>query len=631
MPNVALRGFVRAVVEGATLAAAVLGAFWFRFDGAIPAERTSQLAWAVVIVVVVKTLALAVAGINRQSWQYVTLRDMAEVTRVMLVVSAALAVIRAVMGPAGDSFAPIVLPYGVIVADLSLSLSGLTSIRALRRVQAEHRWSRVTGAPVNDVQRAVLVGAGHAGMMTLRDLRHGSAGRLEPVVFVDDDPAKAGRRVGGLDVVGTIDDLASVVAVHDIDVAIITMARASGAAIRRVMGACEAAGLVPKIVPTLTEIVSGQVSVSRIRDVAPEDLLGRDQVGLDDGEARRLVEGRCVMVTGAGGSIGSELVRQVARLRPARLLLIDRAEPALWAIHREITAHHPRLAVQPLLADVCDRSRMASIFAGETPDVVLHAAAHKHVPMMEANPGEAVKNNIGGTKVVADLAALHHVQRFVLISTDKAVNPTSVMGATKRAAELYVGHVVATRGLHGMAVRFGNVLGSTGSVVPIFQQQVAQGGPVTVTHPDMQRYFMTIPEASQLVVQAAAIGRAGETLVLDMGEPVRILDLAEAVVRLSGLEPYVDIPIEFSGIRSGEKLFEELSLAEEQASRTRHPKIWIGSRSPGDTAAHEDLSALLAKADGPAGDLLASLRQVVRQYARPLPADAKPKAAAAAA
>lgn len=610
MRHGALRGIVRSIIEGTTLAVAMLGAFLIRFDGVIPIERTQQLGWAIAVWVVATLVGLALAGINRHSWQYVTLRDMVDVTRVLVVVAVVLGLVRLVVGTGIAPPVLVALPYGVIAANLALSLVGLTGIRALRRVQSERRSGKAGTESRTPPQRAVLIGAGHAGMTMLRDLRHGSAGRLQPVAFVDDDPIKLGRRVAGLDVVGTIDDLVRVVAEHHIDTVIITIARARGSDIRRIVAACDAVGIVPKIVPTLDEIVHDEVRVSRVRDVAVEDLLGRDQVTLEQEEARALVSGHCVLVTGAGGSIGSELVRQSIANGAGTVLLVERSEPALWAVHREAQAASADVQVVALLADVTDRRRMEGVFDTFRPDVVLHAAAHKHVPMMEHNPGEAVKNNVGGTQVLVDLAADFGVDRFVLISTDKAVNPTSVMGATKRVAERYLQHVAAATGLHAVAVRFGNVLDSQGSVVPIFREQVRRGGPVTVTHPGVTRFFMTIPEASQLVLEAAAIGHPGEILVLDMGEPVRIVDLAESVIRLSGLEPGRDIPIEFTGLRAGEKLYEELLLSDEGATRTRHPKIWIGStRDSTWDSATADIAMLLQASDHPD---LAVVRMLVR-------------------
>ena len=370
-------------------------------------------------------------------------------------------------------------------------------------------------------RRVLLIGAGRAGVMVGKEISQRPELALQPVGFVDDDPNKAHRRIGGLDVLGTTDDLAMLARTTGATEAILTMASVERADIRRIVHACEAAGLDTQIIPGLFEIVGGQVNVSRIRPVSVEDLLGRDLVELDPTSLHDLLGARTVMVTGAGGSIGSELARQAARFGPSRIVLVERSEPALWAVHRSLVAEFPALRVDACIADVTDRARMRALFEQHHPEVVAHAAAHKHVPMMEEHPGEAVKNNVGGTRIVVDLAAEYRVHRFVLVSTDKAVNPTSVMGATKRITERYVQHVAATTGLNFVAVRFGNVLGSAGSVVPVFEQQVREGGPVTVTHPDMVRYFMTIPEASGLVLQAAALGSPGEILVLDMGEPVK--------------------------------------------------------------------------------------------------------------
>jgi FlaA1/EpsC-like NDP-sugar epimerase len=326
----------------------------------------------------------------------------------------------------------------------------------------------------------------------------------------------------------------------------------------------------------LYEILQGNVKVSRIRDVQIEDLLGREPVTLDQESLETFLTDRTILVTGAGGSIGSELVRQVARIRPSNLLLLERAEFALFNIEREVRSAFPNINIVPLIADITDELRMRSILSRYHPDVILHAAAHKHVPMMELNCEEAVKNNILGTRLVAELAGEFGVEAFVLISTDKAVRPTSIMGATKRIAELVVQDLETKYATRYVAVRFGNVIGSAGSVIPIFREQICSGGPVTVTHPDMVRYFMTIPEASQLVLQAGAMGKGGEIFILDMGEPVRILDLAKATIRLSGLRPFEDIDIIFTGIRPGEKLFEELQTNGEFMSKTLHPKIYIG-------------------------------------------------------
>jgi FlaA1/EpsC-like NDP-sugar epimerase len=359
-----------------------------------------------------------------------------------------------------------------------------------------------------------------------------------------------------------------------------------------------------KIIPGVSELVEGKVNLSFIRDVAIEDLLRREPVELDSQAIAGTIEGRVVMVTGAGGSIGSELCRQLCHFAPARLLLVERAENALFEIHRELAKSFPGQLTEACLADLCDEARMARLLLEHRPEVVFHAAAHKHVPMMEQNPGEAVKNNVHGTRLLCDLSDAHGVSCLVMISTDKAVHPSSVMGASKRAAEIYVQALSQHSKTRFGIVRFGNVLGSAGSVVPIFKKQIAAGGPITVTHPDMQRYFMTIPEAAQLVLQAGTMGSGGEVFILDMGDPVKVMDLARDLVRLSGLKQE-EIAFEFTGIRPGEKLSEELSTQAERADKTRHPKILVGRTSARDVAeVRRALDALLVVAQGGAGDAI---------------------------
>jgi FlaA1/EpsC-like NDP-sugar epimerase len=423
-------------------------------------------------------------------------------------------------------------------------------------------------------------------------------------------------------VLGTTDRLAELCVQHGAQQVLITMASAPGSTVRRISKLAEEAGLPTKIIPGLFEIAGGRVELTRIRPVAIEDLLRREPVDLDTEAIAKDLRERVVLVTGAGGSIGSELCRQVATFRPSRLLLAERAENNLFEIHRELTARHRDLEIIPLIADATDPERMRQIFATYAPYAVFHAAAHKHVPMMEWNPGEALKNNVFGTKTVADLAHDHRVASFVMISTDKAVNPTSVMGATKRVAEMYVQALAKRSETRFVTVRFGNVLGSAGSVIPIFRQQIESGGPVTVTHPEMRRYFMTIPEACQLVLQAGSMGEGGEIFVLDMGEPVKIVDLARDLIRLSGFRPDEDIEIEFTGVRPGEKLFEEISTDAENADKTRHPKIYVGRRPSAEwPVVQRHLQALEACLEAPTHDrVVAALRDCVPEYQEPEPA-----------
>ncbi|HEX5854947.1 MAG TPA: nucleoside-diphosphate sugar epimerase/dehydratase, partial [Thermoanaerobaculia bacterium] len=398
--------------------------------------------------------------------------------------------------------------------------------------------------------------------------------------FVDDDPRKYDLTIQGVRVLGATSDLPGLVRKLAIDEVVITIAQAPRAAIRRIVQICESVPVKVRIMPGIWEILQGDVQVSSIRDVDIEDLLGRDPVKLDEEEIRRFLVGSVVMVTGAGGSIGSELARQVARLGPRQLLLVERAEFALFDVDREIRRRWPDSRPVAVVADIGDEARMHRVFEDHRPQIILHAAAHKHVPLMEANASEAIRNNVLGTARLGTLAGEYGVDVFVMISTDKAVRPTSVMGASKRVAELVVQDLDGRYRTRFVAVRFGNVLGSAGSVIPIFREQIRNGGPVTVTHPDMVRFFMTIPEASQLVLQAGAMGKGGEIFVLDMGEPVRIVDLAQEMIRLSGFKPNEDIDVVFTGVRPGEKLYEEMGTEEENVSPTGKAKILIGKIPP---------------------------------------------------
>ncbi len=398
--------------------------------------------------------------------------------------------------------------------------------------------------------------------------------------------------INGVEVLGTTADLPRLVRELGIDHVIITIGEIQRKEMRRRLEICQSVPVRARTIPGLYEILQGDVSISRFRDVRLEDLLEREVVEVDDGDLSGFLGRKAVMVTGAGGSIGSELCRQIARFGPSRLLLVERAEGALFTIHRELTGSWPDLPILPLLADVGDRNRMQGLFAEHRPEIVAHAAAHKHVPMMESHPCEAIKNNVLATRVLAELAGEAGVECFILISSDKAVRPSSVMGASKRVTELVVQELDRRHATRYVAVRFGNVMGSAGSVIPVFREQIEAGGPVTVTHPDMTRYFMTIPEASVLVLEAAAMGQGGEIFVLDMGEPVKVLDLAKRLIELSGYKPFEDIAIVFTGVRPGEKLFEELSLQGEDIAKTRHPKIYIGNIAGRTT---EDLDAALAR------------------------------------
>jgi FlaA1/EpsC-like NDP-sugar epimerase len=424
--------------------------------------------------------------------------------------------------------------------------------------------------------------------MIVRDMLHNADYGRTPIGFIDDAPGKQGERIHGVPVLGTRAELARVIEQARPDDVLIAMPSAPPVVIQEVVRTLQPFSLNITTLPRLSQIVSGEVAVEQIRKLAIEDLLARPPVGLDSAPVRALIAARCVMVTGAGGSIGSELCRQIAALEPKTLLLYERYENTLFAIANELHDRWPALDVRPLVGDICDAGRLNGVLAQYSPHVIFHAAAHKHVPLMEMNPREAVKNNVFGTRELVEAASRWGVERFILISTDKAVNPTSAMGVSKRVAEMIVQSKNGSSRTAFAAVRFGNVLGSNGSVVPRFLAQIKAGGPVTVTHPDMRRYFMLIPEAVQLVMHAATMAKGGEVFVLDMGEQLRVLDMARTLIRLSGFVPERDIPITFTGLRPGEKLYEELVGAQESAGPSGMEKISVLQRThPVDAASLE--------------------------------------------
>ncbi|MEO6393542.1 MAG: nucleoside-diphosphate sugar epimerase/dehydratase [Pyrinomonadaceae bacterium] len=527
-------------------------------------------------VLLVQFAALIFTGVYSFVWKYIGLSEIKAFMWAALASTVPLLIIRFLVS---NRFASWKVPLSVIFVDAMLAFGGVLGVRVLRRAlyekyEKKRREGRVR--PSKRRQRVLLIGAGRAGVTAVRELQSRGDNDLDVVGFIDDDTTKIGSVIQRVKVLGTTAELPLIVHRQEIDQVVITIAQASRQALRSIVEVCEQIPVQMRIIPAFYEILQGRLEVSRLREVQIEDLLGRDQVQLDVEGISAFLAGKTVMVTGAGGSIGSELVRQVANFNPAQLLLVERSEFALFNIERELHADMPDLSIMPLTADVGDRPRMQTILKQYRPQVILHAAAHKHVPMMELNPTEAIKNNVLGTHCLGELAGELGAEVFVLISTDKAVRPTSIMGASKRLAELAIQALDRKFETRYVAVRFGNVIGSAGSVIPIFREQIKAGGPVTVTHPEMVRYFMTIPEAAQLVLQAGAMGAGGEIFVLDMGEPVKILDLARDTITLSGLKPFEDIDIVFTGTRPGEKLFEELVTDGEHASKTRHPKIFVG-------------------------------------------------------
>jgi FlaA1/EpsC-like NDP-sugar epimerase len=550
-------------------------AYLLRFDFAIPPEYVFRGLLQFPYVVLIQFAALVMAGVYTFIWRYI---GMAEIRAFVNATCWAFLPILALRLSIPVQYHEWRVPLSIIVIDATLAFGGVMGLRVLRRALYEkfERQNKASLSRSGEKKPILLIGAGRAGVLAARELRSRGNVDLDIKGFIDDDGEKQGSVIYGVKVLGTTENLPDLIRKLKIDHVVITIAEASGQQIRRIVQMCEQIPVKVRIIPGLYEILQGHVEVTRIRDVQIEDLLGREPVRLDEMDMSRFLESKTIMVTGAGGSIGSELARQAARFHPERLLLVERAEFALFNIDRELREAWPDLPIVALVADVGDERRMRSIFNGYHPQVVLHAAAHKHVPMMEHNTTEAVKNNVLATNLLGELAGQSATEAFVLISTDKAVRPSSVMGASKRMAELVVQDLNRRYRTRYVAVRFGNVIGSAGSVIPIFREQIRKGGPVTVTHPEMVRYFMTIPEAAQLVLQAGAMGEGGEIFILDMGQPVRILDLAKDTITLSGFKPFEDIDIVFTGVRAGEKLFEELEITEECMTRTRHPKIFIG-------------------------------------------------------
>jgi FlaA1/EpsC-like NDP-sugar epimerase len=564
----AVRTWMLLCIYAAQLCAGLWFAYELRFDFAVEAASQHERMFVLLWLVPVELVLLAFFHQLTPLLGYFSTPDLARIFH-SLFLSAVIA--SAVWLLAGAGFAP---PRGVIVMNFVFGLVGLTGLRLMLRSVREMS-SEPSLKEHHDARRVAIVGAGDCGAVLAHELslKHGLG--LEPVAFFDDDQRKWNSRVHGIPVLGAPEQLPEVKNRLRIEQVIIAMPTAPARRIGELARLLREAHIQCRTVPSVDQLALGQVRVSQLRNVEVQDLLGRERVELDIDEIRQVIKGRVVLVTGAGGSIGSELCRQIAACQPRLLLLLDRAEPLVFQIEQELIGLGHRPLILPVVADILDRERIEQLFSRHRPELVFHAAAHKHVPMMESQPAEAIRNNCFGTMQLADAALKFGVERFVLISSDKAINPTNVMGATKRLAEMWLQALQPrTPGrTKFMAVRFGNVLGSSGSVIPLFSKQIAEGGPVKVTHPDMTRYFMTIPEACMLVLQSAIQGTGGEIFVLDMGKPVRIVDLARQMIELSGLKPDVDIQIEFVGVRPGEKLFEELSHKAENMAPTRHAKI----------------------------------------------------------
>lgn len=598
------RTFVLGLIYVSVVALSFYLAYELRFDFLVPethqAERLRLLPW----VVGIKLVALVLARQFDSLMTYFSVPDLVKLWWAMVLSSLVL------LMPRLAEWHGYAAPRGVLLTDFLLAFGALCAGRLFIRLYRERLSGarRLGNGAVPHLQRIAIIGAGDAGAALAREFINSPSRGFRPVMFFDDDVSKHGRLVHGVPVVGKPEGLAEVRGIETLAKAVIAMPSASARRVRDILAAFTEQGIKVETLPSLEELASGRVRASRIRPVEVQDLLGRDSVDLDSAGIRHAIEGRVVLVTGAGGSIGSELCRQIAALNPTRLLMVEQAESALFLIEQELNelGFGGGIAV-PLVADILDPARMEYIFSRYKPEVVFHAAAHKHVYMMERQPAEAIRNNALGTRHLAQLSVAHGVGAFVLISTDKAINPTNVMGATKRLAELQLmaiasaqsrpaapsgpgsgvaspaGGAEVSRGVSAgetdrvptkfMSVRFGNVLGSSGSVIPIFKRQIANGGPVTVTHPDVTRYFMTIPEAVGLVLQSFVLGSGGEIFVLDMGQPVKIVDLAKQMIELSGFRVGEDIEIVFTGLKPGEKLFEELQYSTEEYAPTSHPRI----------------------------------------------------------
>jgi FlaA1/EpsC-like NDP-sugar epimerase len=573
---------MQTVLDFSVLFAAFVVAYLLRFEFELPPTEVQPLLIQISYVVLLQFVALSLTRARSAIWRYT---GMGHIKPFLYAALASVSVVTIMRFELPEAYHAWRVPLSVNLIDCMLAFGGTFGLRVLRRAVFE-RTKRLSQASANGnghgslagsrKKSVLLIGAGQAGVLTAKEIEGRGDLDLELKGFIDDDRMKLGRSViRGHRVLGSTKDLPNLVRSLGIERVVITIAQASRQDIHRIVKICEQIPVKVKIMPGLYEILDGRVGISPIRDVQIEDLLGREPVQLDIDSINRELAGKVVMVTGAGGSIGSELARQVLRFSPTKLVLVERAEFVLFDIDSELRQANPTLSIVPKVVDVGDEVKMRYLFDFYRPQVVIHAAAHKHVPLMEANPFEAIKNNVLATQVVAKLAGEYGVEVFVLISTDKAVRPASIMGASKRVAELVVQDLNRRYETRYVAVRFGNVIGSAGSVIPIFSEQIRKGGPVTITDKRMKRYFMTIPESAQLVLQASVIGKGGEVFILHMGDPVRIMDLAETLITLSGLRPHEDIKIIETGIRPGEKLHEELRFETEATAATKHPKIFI--------------------------------------------------------
>lgn len=604
------------LLDALLVAGAYILAFLLHFAFDIPQAFLELFTVTIPGVVALKLTVFMLFRLYKVIWRHIGMIDLFNVVKANVVCSMGL-----VGGLLITTWATGNL-VSVVVIDGLLSLVFVVGVRIAIRLTALAMEKRKHSGPAQSLEvkrrKIVIVGAGEVGEKILREIRDNGRLRYEVVGFLDDDPKKIGLNIHGKSVLGGVDKLGDIAKAIELDEAIIAIGAASGRQMRRIIESCERYGVASRTIPVVGDILNGQVSVNRFRPVSYEDLLGRPPVVLDKNLVARFLHDKAIMVTGGGGSIGSELCRQASHFQPKCLVICDNSENNLYQIEIELRQTFPALSIHPLLVDVRNRTQMHDVFKRYEPKVVIHAAAYKHVPMMELHPWEAVKNNVVAAMNMLTLAEEQNTEGFVLVSTDKAVRPHSVMGATKRVAELMsLGFSARRTQTRFMIVRFGNVAGSDGSVIPLFKKQIERGGPVTVTHPDITRYFMTVPEAAQLILQAGAMGEGSEIFILDMGSPIKIIDMARDLIRLSGLEPGEDIEVKFTGLRPGEKLYEELATEGEGIHRTAHQKImvirgqvcdleWLGTRT-------NELLECAERHD--ADGIRKKLREIVPEYA----------------
>ena len=585
---------------------AALVSIYLRFDGnLIPQNYLSMLVGQLPFFVMITIASFFLFKLYSRVWRYAGSSELLAIVGANIVGAICWFILSVLIEA--------VLPRSIYILTALVLIFFVGGTRLALRV-----YSYLTSKPryiqkVQKMNKVLVIGAGDAGAMLAREIERYHSGKRKIIGFIDDDKDKQGKTMLGLRVLGSRYDIEQVAADTYANEIIIAMPSVKGKEIKEIINICKNTSCKLTILPGVYEIIEGTVSVNQLRPVEVEDLLGRDPVKLDTQNVSEYITGKVVLITGAGGSIGSEICRQVAKMQPQKMLLLGKGENSIYEISQELSIGYPQLRKVPIIADIRDEDRIQGIMDYFHPQVVFHAAAHKHVPLMEHQPMEAVRNNVLGTKVVAEAASKNGVETFVMISTDKAVNPTSVMGCTKRVAEMFVQSMNSISKTRFVAVRFGNVLGSRGSVIPLFKKQIAKGGPVTVTHPEMKRYFMTITEASQLVLQAGSMAEGGEVFVLDMGEPVKIYDLAKDLITLSGMIPEVDIEIKFTGLRPGEKLFEELLSAEDGTEATQHKKIFTARIKCVDKAKLDyQIRRLLEQTTG--DDVVEVLKETVPTY-----------------